>query len=97
MCTFQNNIFSTITLHILLDASHASLTMLMFSAPPATTTFDSPSLICCNTPTATVTIDGYRTCAALTTAWKPEPQSRLTVSAAASTGTPDLRPMWRVR
>jgi len=33
-----------------------------------------------------------RTCAPFTTDWKPEPQSRLTVSAGTEMGTPTLRP-----
>ncbi len=35
--------------------------------------------------------------AAVTKAWKPEPQRRLTPSAGTGTGTPDFRPTWRGR
>src|SRR5581483_11964907 len=56
--------------------------MLMFSVPPARTNSAWPSWI---------------SCAARRIAWRPEPQRRLTVSAGASFGTPDFRPMWRAR
>ena len=52
----------------------------MFSMPPASARRDSPRRIIC---------------AAETTDWMPEPQSRLTVSAGVSTGTPAFRPTWR--
>ena len=52
----------------------------MFSMPPATARRDSPSRIIC---------------AADTTDWMPEPQSRLTVSAGVSTGAPALSATWR--
>lgn len=55
---------------------------LMLSVPPASATDAWPSRI---------------SCAALTTAWKPEPQSRLTVSAGVAIGTPARSATWRAR
>ncbi len=55
---------------------------LMDSPPPASTTFDSSSRICC---------------AACAMASKPEPHSRFTVSAGTSMGSPALRPTWRAK
>jgi len=52
----------------------------MFSEPTARTALASPRRICS---------------AAVTTAWKPEPQRRLSVSAGVSMGSPALRPTWR--
>src|SRR2546423_1706192 len=54
----------------------------MFSAPPARTNSAWPSWI---------------SCAARMIACKPEPQSRFTVRAGDSLGTPDFRPMWRAK
>src|SRR5512138_240778 len=54
----------------------------MLSVPPARASSDSPARIAC---------------AALTSAWSPEPQSRFTVSAGASIGTPARRPTCRAR
>ena len=54
----------------------------MFSVPPASTTFASPVRICS---------------AALTTAWKPEPHRRFTVSAGTRCGTPAFSPTWRAQ
>src|SRR2546422_1047920 len=56
--------------------------MLMFSAPPARTNSAWPSWI---------------SCAPRRIACRPEPHSRLIVSAGTSFGTPDLSPMWRAK
>ena len=55
---------------------------LIDSVPPASTTRDSPSRICC---------------AACTTASNPEPHRRFTVSAGVSTRQPLRSPTWRAR
>ena len=52
----------------------------MFSMPPASAMRASPRRIIW---------------AADTTDWMPDPQSRLTVRAGTSTGTPAFRPTWR--
>ena len=52
----------------------------MFSAPPASAIWPSPS---------------RSISAAVTIAWKPEPHKRLTTKAGVSMGMPTLSPIWR--